>query len=301
MAKRAASLALLALILMQGICMADAEEYFSWSGEFPATPQLEYHAYASAPQALDGDALAEAIWPGMEWDISETDDGCIYILEAADNSARGCREFINVELGSAFYSQSRTEFPDVATIGGPDAAYEQAYEFVSSLLSQDALAHPLPVYPVWDEDGNALDNCYDVIWLQEIEPGVYADSPLVSAVCYPGYTDYVGYNPKTWRPIEGADAQDYISAAQALNSLNYAVLNIDPAHTCTNFDDPDDEIALIYPVMTSKFSESGQATLAWAFLIQDARLGYTRTVLVDAVSGDVFDDHDGRLPGSATD
>lgn len=302
MIKRLVAVALSALMGLGGACaLADAEAFFAWEGEFPETPQLEHHAYTVSPEQLDGAALAETIWPGLEWSQSQTDDGELYLLEAEDNSLRGCREFIRVEPGHMLYSKSITEFPDVESIGGPEAAYQQAYEFARGVLPEAALAHPLPVYQGSDEAGNLLDSFYEVNWLQEVEPGVYGANALVVTTVYPGYENYLGYNPYSWQPVEGAAASEYISAAQALASLNYVAAHIDPAHTCTTFDDPEDEVVLIYPALTDLFSEPGRAVLSWAFVIKDARLAYTRTVWVDAVSGDVYDEHDGRLTGVIVD
>lgn len=298
MMKQLAAVLISVLLSLGGaFALADAELYYNWDGEFPETPQLEYHAYAVQPNQPDGDALAGAVWPELEWTQTSDADGSLYVLEAEDNSLRGCREFLQVEPGHVLYSRSMTEFPDVESIGGPEAAYQQAYDFASGVLPEDALAYPLPVYQGSDEEGNLLDSFYEITWLQEVEPGVYGANALVSMTVYPGYINYLSYNPYTWQPVEDAAELDYISAEQALASLNYVATHIDPEHTCTTFDDPADEIVHIYPALTDIFGEPGRATLSWAFLIKDARLGYTHTVWVDAVSGDVYDDHDGRLAG----
>lgn len=287
------------LCLAPALAGAEADaQYFGWTQEFPPLPQLEHHAYTVELTDPDGDALAEAAWPGQQWSRLSEDAGGMYVLEAADNELRGMRELISVEPGHALYSKILTEYPELDAIGGPEAAYQQAYAAASSMLPESALTCPLPLYSSYDENGEELDRFYEVMWLAEVEPGVYGASPLVSATVYPGYVNYVGYNPRSWLPVESMAAPTYISAEQALASLNYVAGHIDPAHTCTTFDDPEDEVVMIYPAFVDCFSDSGEYTLSWAFLIRDARLGYTRTVWVDAVSGDVYDEHDGRLQGA---
>ena len=104
---------LISVLLSLGgaFALADAELYYNWDGEFPETPQLEYHAYAVQPNQPDGDALAGAVWPELEWTQTSDANGSLYVLEAEDNSLRGCREFLQVEPGHVRYSRSMTEFP----------------------------------------------------------------------------------------------------------------------------------------------------------------------------------------------
>ena len=74
---------LISVLLSLGgaFALADAELYYNWDGEFPETPQLEYHAYAVQPNQPDGDALAGAVWPELEWTQTSDANGSLYVLE----------------------------------------------------------------------------------------------------------------------------------------------------------------------------------------------------------------------------
>ena len=86
---------------------------------------------------------------------------------------------------------------------------------------------------------------------------------------------------------------------QALERLNFAIAHIDPAHACTSFDDPADPLVALYPVYTQVFSADGLYTPAWAFVRRDAQKNWLKSpVLVDMITGDVWDFHDGRLDGA---
>ena len=276
-------------------CAASAEVMYEWSGEYPAVPELQHHAYRSVGMAYDAEELVGRLWEGLDWTKSVDGSRFFYELPASEGP-QGFGEDVYCWEGSAMtYIVDRSEWPEMTDIGGADAAYQAAEEFLSKWLPAEYLAYRAPAYGSFDEDGNPVDFYYGLSWRQEIEPGVVAYDEAVSAQYYSCGVQHVLVDWRVFEPVE-TDAPEYLSAQQALKSLNYAAANIDPEHTCTSFDDPEDKLVAIEPVFSAIFDKE-KYTLCWAFTIQDAKKGFVRRVLVDAVSGDVFDDHDGLLEG----
>ena len=283
---------LLALAALTGA--ASAEVAYEWSGEYPAVPELQHHAYLLTGMAYDAEELVGKLWEGLDW--KKNDNGGSISYEApASESRTGFNEDVYCWDDGMSYIVDRTNWPEMKGIGGADAAYQAAEAFLSTWLPAEYLAHRAPAYGSFDEDGKPVDHYYGLSWLQEIEPGVTAYDEAVSAQYYSCGVEHAVVRWHTFEPVE-ADAPAYLTAEQALQSLNYAAANIDPEHTCTSFDDPEDKLVAIEPVFANVF-DGEKYTLCWAFSIQDAEKGFVRRVLVDAVSGDIFDDHDGRLEG----
>ena len=104
----------------------------------------------------------------------------------------------------------------------------------------------------------------------------------------------------TYAPAAGVNAgAEYISAAEALECLRHAAANHGATCACTTFDDPGDWIVGVWPAFTASFreEEDGILTFAWALELEDRERYSVRIILVDGATGDVFDDHDGRLDG----
>lgn len=283
-------LAVLAFVMLCGGAMAEVQ--YVWEGEFPAIPELQHHAYRAEGADADPDALVSALWNGKDFSRDQNH----YQLEKSLSDS-GFREDIYVwEDGGFSFIADRTDWPEWTDIGGEDAAYAAAEEWLSAWLPAEYFAARGTQSGSYDEDGNPVDHYYSLAWMQEIEPGVAAYEPGVRVEYYSCGVNSAQINRRNFVPAEG-DAPEYLTAQQALDSLNYAAANIDPAHVCTSFDDPEDRLVAIAPVMSNKFNEDEIYTLCWQFTIQDARKGFVRTVLVDAVSGDIYDDHDGRLDG----
>ena len=283
-------LAVLAFVMLCGGAMAEVQ--YVWEGEFPAIPELQHHAYRAEGADADPDALVSALWNGKDFSRDQNH----YQLEKSLSDS-GFREDIYVwEDGGFSFIADRTDWPEWTDIGGEDAAYAAAEEWLSAWLPAEYFAARGTQIGSYDEDGNPVDHYYSLAWMQEIEPGVAAYEPGVRVEYYSCGVNSAQINRRNFVPAEG-DAPEYLTAQQALDSLNFAAANIDPAHVCTSFDDPEDRLVAIDPVMSSHFNEDEIYTLCWQFTIQDARKGFVRTVLVDAVSGDIYDDHDGRLDG----
>ena len=283
---------LLALAALTGA--ASAEVAYEWSGEFPATPELQHHAYLLTGMAYDAEELVGKLWEGLDWNTNVGDSHTNYGVPASESRSGFNEDIYNWEDGLE-YIVDRTRWLEMEDIGGADAAYRAAEEFFSAWLPAEYLVHRAPAYGSFDEDGNPIDHYYELLWLQEIESGVTAYDAAVRAQYYSCGVQHAVVRWRAFEPVE-ADAPAYLTAEQALQSLNYAAANIDPEHVCTSFDDPEDKIVAIAPVFANVF-DGEKYTLCWAFSIQDAEKGFVRRVLVDAVSGDIFDDHDGWLEG----
>jgi len=273
-----------------------AEVQYAWEGEFPEIPALQHHAYRAEGAAFDADALVSALWNGKDHVCEENESSIRYRLEKNLSDSGFCEDVYLWEDGEFSYIVDRTEWPDWTDIGGAEAAYAAAEEWLSAWLPAEWYAVRSANFGSFDEDGNPVDHWYSLSWMQEIEPGVAAYEPGVRVEYYSCGVNSAYIDRREFVPAE-MDPPAYLTAQQALQSLNHAAANIDPAHVCTSFDDPEDKLVAIDAVMSSKFNEEEIYTLCWQFTIQDARKGFVRTVLVDAVSGDIYDDHDGRLEG----
>lgn len=292
-------LALCAALLLPMCALAETGTVcYSWDQEFPDMPVLTHHAYRAEPALPDGDALAGALWAGLPWSKQSDELGVRYTLAAADNPRGRFREDLYVEDDAAFYLWEYNEkTPAQAEIGGCDRAFGQAEAFLRAWLPAEMLEHSLPQYGSFDEDGVPTDRYYAFQWAQQVEPGVFAHESAIEAAYYSYGVAHVNLRWHAYVPADGDRTPEYITAEQALHSLNHAAGNIDPEHICTSFDDPEDALVGIQPVFANVFSQDETMTLCWAFSIRDARKGNVRTVLVDAIGGDVYDDHDGRLQG----
>lgn len=291
--KLVVSIVLSLMLLCTG---ALAEAQFSWDAEYPEIPALRYHVYRKEGPELDSDVLVAALWNGNDYSRTEQENVISYRLEASQ-SVSGFREDVYVwENGQFSHIVDRTQWPAWTDIGGPEVAYATAEDWLAAWLPAEYFALRGIMADSYDEDGNPVDHYYSLSWLQEVEPGVAAYEPGVRVEYYSCGVNSAHINWSCFVPAPGS-APEYLTAHQALQSLNYAAANIDPAHVCTSFDDPDDRLVAIAPVMSDRFNEEENYTLCWQFTIQDAQKGYLRTVLVDAVSGDIYDDHDGRLDG----
>lgn len=275
---------------------AMAEVQYSWNGEFPAVPELQHRVYRKAGTESDPDALVASLWSGKKYSC-EVKESCISYTLAASESDSGFRENADQwDDGMFAYRIDRTKWPEQTDIGGADAAYARMEDWLAGWLPAEWYAVRGINFGSFDEDGNPVDHYYSLTWPQMVEPGVAAYGAGVRVECYSGIVDSAYISRSTFVPADG-DASEYLTAQQALQSLNFAVANIDPEHVCTTFDDPEDRLVAIDAVMSNKFNEDEIYTLCWQFTIQDARKGFVRTVLVDAVSGDIYDEHDGRLDG----
>ena len=290
MFRKFASFAIAVFVVLCGAAYAEAQ--FAWIGEFPPIPELQHHVYRAEGAALDAGELVSGLWTGKDFSRDQNH----YQLEKTLSDS-GFREDVYVwEDGSFSFIVDRTDWSDWTDIGGAEAAFAAAEEWLSAWLPAEYFSVRSAHYGSYDEDGKSVDHYYSLAWLQEIEPGVAAYEPGVRVQYYSCGVDGASISWRHFVPAE-RDAPAYLTAQQALESLNYAAANIDPAHVCTSFDDPEDKLVAIAPVMSDLFNEEENYTLCWQFTIQDARKGFVRTVLVDAVSGDIYDDHDGRLDG----
>lgn len=287
--------AILAFVMLCSGALAEVQ--YAWEGDFPQTPELQNHAYRAEGSAFDSNALAAALWSGKDYACVEDDSGAIHFQLEKKLSDSGFREDLyGWENGQFSYIVDRTQWPEWTDIGGANAAYAAAEEWLSAWLPAEYFAVRGANHGSCDEDGNPVDHYYSLAWLQEVEPGVAAYEPGVRVEYYSCGVNSAYINRRRFVPLE-EDAPAYLTAQQALQSLNYAAENVDPAHECTSFDDPEDKLVAINAVMSDRFNEDENYTLCWQFTIQDARKGFVRTVLVDAISGDIYDDHDGRLDG----
>ena len=298
--KRTFAAVLAALLALLTIPAARAEVSYEWQGEFPPTPELEHHAYRRAGIAVDLEACVARLWDGLDWTKDEGEDFTTYELAGGQNPRGKYGELVRlwknhgvITYEQVWQDESRAGY---GSVGYQDARME-AEAFLESWLPQEMLAHPAPFFGSYDEDGNSVDHHYQLIWNQQIESvACEVDEAGLRVEYYDGAPWFIVLRWYAFEPVE-RDAPAYLGAEDALRSLNYAAAHIDPAHTCTSFDDPEDELVLIEPAFSGMFNEDETMTLCWAFFIRDAEKKYVRVVLVDAISGDIFDEHDGRLTG----
>lgn len=279
-----------------------AEAAYTWEDAFPQMPTLEHHAYRAAVADIDVNALVDQLWPGEWTSDSFGEEGSLYTLDASKNPRGKFRERIEVYEGTiSYYWDYGDKMPKQKDIGGYDTALTSTESFLLSWLPSEMLAHPLPSYGSFDEDGNTTDQYYELRWAQEVEPGIRAQArnyaEAVRANCYSYGVSLVVINWQTFTPAdEDVRNSDYITAEKALESLNYAANNLGKKREYSSLNG-NNRIVAVDPAFSDVFSEDGLFTFCWAFSVQDAQKGTVQAVLVNATTGEVFDGRIGRIDG----
>ena len=272
-----------------------AQAELMWAQEFPVLPEEMTDAYRAQENPRLFELAETGITAlGMSAEDVYTDAESIWAQSGTEES--GEREVLRCDSSSLHYSKDTRE---KTAVGTQSEALTQAKEFVQALLGTDAFTQGEARLVEYTGDGKIATNVLDFVWDKRTAEGIAVhDMNLTVTIC-DGHVNAVHLWDALLEPVEMETVYACPSAQQALTHLNYAISNIDPAHTCTSFDDPADTLAQIYPVYTRIFSSDGLYTTAWALVLKDAQHGALKTpVLVDMISGDVWDYHDGRLKGA---
>lgn len=285
----------LGLALLLGVSAA-AQAELTWSGEFPAAPENMTGAYTAQknPQLT---ALAEhalGVLGIAQEDVSRKEDS---IFAAIGEEESGERTTLRCDGDGLHYARDTRAAQTPVDV---EEALAQVKAFAEALLGTDAYTSAsVRVEPYYDESGVLNENMVDFVWDKQTEQGVAVHDLRLSATYAQGRVTALHLWDAQLAAAESTADYACTTAQDALAHLNYAIAHIAPAHTCTSFDDPNDALTEVYPVYTQVFSQDGLYTPAWAFVRRDAENNWRKSpVLVDWITGDVWDSHDGRLPGA---
>lgn len=285
-----------AALLMTAVAMisATAQAELMWEHAFPQIPNDLVDAY----RAQDNPRLREAAEFAIEVlgivpeGVTREEDSIWAQDGTEDSGERTVLRWTPSRLTYSHDTQHREE------MGSLDAAFTETEMFVKAMLGTDAFMQGGARVEEYVGDGEIATNVIDFVWDKYTEQGIAVHDLKLRATFSDGGVRSVVLWDALLERVETAAEYRCKDPSEALEHLNYAIAHIDPAHTCTSFDDPADTLAQIYPMYTLIFSDGELYTPAWAFVLRDAQHGALKTpVLVDMVSGDVWDYHDGRLKG----
>lgn len=288
--KRAAALMTAAALMISATAQAELE----WRYPLQQLPEDLVDAYRAQdnPQLLEVAEFAiDAL--GIAPENVDREEDSIWAQDGEEDS--GERTVLRWRPSRLTYShdtQHREEMGDL------DAAFTETETFVKAMLGTDAFMQGGARVEEYVGDGEVATNVIDFVWDKYTDQGIMVHDLKLRATFSDGGVRSVVLWDALLEPIETEEEYCCKDPWDALEHLNYAIAHIDPAHTCTSFDDPADTLAQVYPIYTLVFSQEELYTPAWAFVLKDAEHGVLKTpVLVDMISGDVWDYHDGRLAG----
>lgn len=282
------------MLLLCRTTMARAE--LVWNEPFPETPADMVCAYAAQanPAIADMAEHALAVLQIAPEDINRGEDSFFAWIGEEDS---GERTTLRYDVSSLHYAQ---DTKDADQPVDAQAAIEETAAFVQTLLGTDTyVSEDARMERYYDDTGVLLPWIVDFVWDKRTEQGIAVHDLKLTATYSHGRVTALHLWDASLAPAQATAEYRCPSARQALERLNFAIAHIDPAHACTSFDDPADPLVALYPVYTQVFSADGLYTPAWAFVRRDAQKNWLKSpVLVDMITGDVWDFHDGRLDGA---
>lgn len=288
--KRAA--ALLTAAVLMGSATAQAE--LEWQYPLRQLPEDLVDAYRAQdnPQLLEMAEFAIGALGIAPENVDRREDSILAQEGEEDSGERMVIYWKPSRLKYSHDTQHREKMSDL------DAALAETEAFVKAMLGTDAFMQGDVRVEEYMDGGEVVTNIIDFVWDKYTEQEIMVHDLKLTATFSDGGVRSVILWDALLEPVETGAEYCCKDPHKALDHLNYAIAHIDPAHTCTSFDDPADTLARVYPVYTQMFSQEELYTPAWAFVLKDAQHGALKTpVLVDMVSGDVWDYHDGRMAG----
>ena len=271
----------------------------------PETPRLEHARYVRERDALNGDEIANWLW-GDDYTKETYDFGAVYIHEANKNMSGDfkVKAYVFDKDNVFHWTPDDPSKLHAGEFESREAALDFAEDWFEAFVPEEYLAHPS--HPgVYYFDGEPVTSMYDFRWDTQVEGVAVRGAGLRGEICTFGPSFFL-LDLGRYVPVEAVAGENmsmpaYLTAAQAVDALNWTAAREfqwmeenDTPPGDSMYESFDDTIETIRPVFANNlFYSDSEYRLSWEITVRSAERGSTRTFIVDAESGKIYNEHDG--------
>ncbi len=269
----------------------------------PETPSIRFPLYRQEKDELDADTVAGWLW-GDDYRKEEYDSSVVYIHEAAKKVQGDFKAKAYVTEGDYgfFWAPDDPSKLYAGSFESREAALEWAEKWLRQYIPAEYFGHPF--HPgTYYFDGRPVNTAYSFHWDTQVEGVAVRGGGLRGDICTFGPSFFMLDMSRYVPEEESGPAPIYLTAAQALDALNWAARldmarrgTVDPQMYDSAFGTFEDTVETIRPVFANHlFYRDDAYRLSWEITVRSAERGSVSTFTVDAETGRLWNDHEGEV------